>query len=119
MNLPSTIRVGAATYSLVVEPIQGEDPEYGNCDTHTQVITISSNQTAQSAGDTLLHEVLHAIWNESGLAFIKRPDEETVVRITATWLRMVFIDNPLVHKFVMDPSSWIHKATGETRKPRR
>lgn len=113
MSLPSSVRVGGATYKMVVATIEGEDPEYGNCDTHTQVITISTNQTAQSAADTVLHEVLHAIWNESGLAFIKRPDEETVVRITSTWLRMVMIDNPSIQNFVTNPSSWTHQPTGE------
>lgn len=111
--MPTSVRVGGATYKLVVAAIEGDDPEYGNCDTHTQVITISNNQTAQSAGDTVLHEILHAIWNESGLAFIKRPDEETVVRITSTWLRMVLLDNPAIHRFITDPSSWHHQATGE------
>jgi hypothetical protein len=114
MNLPSTVKVGATEYSLIVGHIKDSD-EYGNCDTHTQVITISNNQTMQSAGDTLLHEILHAIWNESGLAFVKR-DEETVVRITASWLNMVFKDNPVVASFIMNPTAWPYTATGENRK---
>jgi hypothetical protein len=114
MNLPPVIKVGATEYILHVGHIKDSD-EYGNCDTHLQVITISDNQTRQSAGDTLLHEILHAIWNESGLAFVKR-DEETVVRITASWLNMVFKDNPIVAKFIMDPADWPYTATGENRK---
>lgn len=115
MSLPSRIKIGAADYELVIGPINDSD-EYGNCDTHAQRITISNNQTAQSAGDTVLHEIIHAIWNESGLAFIKRPDEEAIVRITATWLKLVFRDNPDLAPFILNPSSWPHQATGENRK---
>ncbi len=113
--IPNNLKIGAATYRVEVGNLP--DGDYGNCDTHTQVITISDNQTAQSAGDTLLHEVLHAIWNESGLGFVKRIDEEVTVRITATWLRMVLLDNPELPGFILQPSSsWTYQATGENRK---
>lgn len=109
-QMPNKVKVGAVDYTIVIADLQEND--YGCCDTHMQVITLSPNQTVQSASDTLLHEILHAIWNESGLFIMKRPDEETIVRLMATWLKTVMIDNPDISKFVQDASAyWPHNAT--------
>jgi hypothetical protein len=113
---PTEIKIGAVDYTVVVE--SGVSDEFGSCDTVTQTIILSANQTAQAVSDTLLHEVLHAIWTESGLFMIKRPDEETIVRTTSTWLRMVLRDNPHVAAFIFDATGlWPHRPTitGEKR----
>ena len=71
----------------------------------------------QQASDTLLHEVMHAIWSESGLDHIPDLNEETVVRTLATWLRIVFRDNPDFTKFVINSkSAWTHGPKGDPEK---
>lgn len=100
-GVPQSIKVGAVDYTIHVEDTT--DGEYGECISHTQRIRLARNQTAQGVGDTLLHEVLHAIWYESGLFDMKRIDEERIVRTTATWLKMVFRDNPHAAAFIVHP----------------
>jgi hypothetical protein len=109
MTIPTSVKVGHLDYKIIVAVLP--DNDYGNCDSHTQVITLTPNQTPQSAADTLLHEILHAIYNDSGLFSIKRPDEEITVRLIATWLKGVFRDNPEVTAFILDATKyWHHQA---------
>jgi len=109
--IPGRIKVGAIDYAVVVVSNLPED-DYGYCDPRLQRIALSSDQNKQAAADTLLHEILHAIWHESGLFSLKRPDEETIVRITSTWLCLVFRDNPETLTFIRSQgSTWPHTAT--------
>jgi hypothetical protein len=111
--IPNKVKIGALDYRIEVAVLP--DNDYGNCDTHIQLITLTPNQTSQSAADTLLHEILHAIYNDSGLFTIKRPDEEITVRLIATWLKGVFRDNPEVTSFILDAEPhWHHVATPVT-----
>jgi hypothetical protein len=109
-QVPGTVKVGAVDYRILLE---GADPdEYGACDTATQIIHLSKNQTAQNVSDTLLHEIMHAIWNESGIFMNKKPNEETIVRTMSTWVRMVLRDNPDVASFILDATDyWPYEAT--------
>lgn len=100
-GVPQSVKVGAVDYVVSVE--ETTDGEYGECVSHLQLIRLAKNQTAQGVGDTLLHEILHAIWYESGLFDVKRPDEERIVRTLSTWLKMVFRDNPHVAAFILHP----------------
>ena len=111
-GVPSLIKIGAVDYTVVLE--EKLDGEYGECFTHLQRIKMTKNQTAQCAGDTLLHEILHAVWNEAGLFDTKRLDEERIVRATATWLKMVFRDNPHVAAFILHPEEYWPYTPNET-----
>lgn len=105
------IKIGAVDYTIELQD-KLEDDDYGCCDPHTQTITLSKDQNRQAVGDTLLHEIMHAIWHESGLFAVKRPDEEQIVRTTSTWLCLVFRDNPKVLSFIKDPGdNWPYSAT--------
>lgn len=100
--IPSTVKIGPVVYLIsLVDKL--DDDDYGMCDPHTQMIYISKDQSAQHATDSLLHEITHAIWHESGLFNLKRPDEEQIVRTTSTWLTMVFRDNPTIATFIINP----------------
>jgi cob(I)alamin adenosyltransferase len=108
--IPTLVKIGAVDYKILLEGAEAD--EYGSCDTATQTIHISKNQTAQTVADTLLHEIMHAIWNESGIFILKRPSEETIVRTMSTWVRMVLRDNPHVAAFIFDATDyWPHTAT--------
>lgn len=110
-NLPVVIKIGAVDYTIELQD-NLEDDDYGYCDSHTQRIVLSKDQNKQSIGDTLLHEIMHAIWHESGLFSVKRPDEEQIVRTTSTWMCLVFRDNPEILPFIQEPGqAWPHSAT--------
>lgn len=95
------IKVGAVDYQVKILP-PDKDAQYGACVYSHQIIYLSPNQLNQSASDTILHEVLHAIWHESGIEHNDIIVEETVVRTLATWLRIVFTDNPELVKFIVN-----------------
>ena len=48
--------------------------------------------------DTLLHEILHGVWNEYNLQ--EGDDEERTVSTMATGLTQVFLDNPKIGKLL-------------------
>ncbi len=65
----------------------------GMCDNYHLVIHVLDGQHPVEEYDTLIHELLHAIWfimsiGHGGL------DEESVVRRLAAGLTGVFLDNP-------------------------
>jgi len=106
-KLPKTIKIGPYEYEIRLFP-DSTTSDYGACVYNHQTIFLSANQHAERAGDTLLHEVLHAIWDVSG--FDVQPDlhEETIVRSFATWLSLVLRDNPKLAEFILDPNRyWI------------
>ena len=94
-----SINIGAITYKVKMLP-DTTDNQLGACVFKHQTIYLSPNQLHQSASDTLLHEVLHAIWYESGLEYADVLVEETVVRTLSTWLRIVIETNPEFVKFI-------------------
>lgn len=99
------IRVGYVDYSVELSTSLPED-DYGMCDPHMKCIYISTDQGPRSAADTYLHELLHAIWFESGLFKVKRADEEHIVHTTATWLTIVMQNNPHVTAILQNPEQY-------------
>lgn len=100
-KVPKKIKIGAVDYT--VHALNKTDRnQYGVCLYDHQRIYLSQNMLHQQASDTILHEVLHAIWSEAGLDHIPDLNEETIVRTLATWLRIVFRDNPDFAKFVLN-----------------
>jgi hypothetical protein len=98
---PKKIKVGQATYTVHLLPENHTDT-YGVCLSNHQRIYLSRNQKWEQAGNTLLHELMHAIYHQSGLCAIPNPDEETIVNIMATWTHMVLVENPDVADFVLN-----------------
>jgi hypothetical protein len=111
-NYPKKLKIGAIDYTVhLLEPKEVE--QYGVCLYEHQRIYLSRNMLHQQASDTLLHEVLHAIWNEAGLDHIPDLNEETIVRTMSTWLRIVFVNNPNFAKFVLNAEdSWNYGPKG-------
>lgn len=99
--LPQTIRIGQADYTIHIFPAE-HDAVYGVCLVDHQRIYLSQNQSWQQAGNTLLHEVMHAIWHQSGLNCIENPTEEAVVNIMSTWVHLVMTSNPDLAEFVLN-----------------
>jgi len=105
----NNIKIGAVDYTVKMLPARHEEI-YGSCVFQHQTIYLSPNMMHQQASDTLLHEVMHAIWIESGMDHIKDLDEEDIIRTMATWLRIVIANNPQFATFIVDASKlWKHK----------
>ena len=115
-ELPKTIKIGAVDYT--VHMLDKKDrSQYGVCLYDHQRIYLSQNMKHQQASDTLLHEVLHAIWSEAGLDHIPDLNEETIVRSLATWLRIVLRDNPDFARFVLNAkTAWKYGPTSDPDK---
>ena len=97
-NLPpcKTIDIFAHKYRIVVDELHRD--ELGRCDPTTQKIHIRNALLPDTAKDTLLHEIIHAICFHSELPD-PAPEESLVSRI-ATGLRIVLCQNP-------DLATWI------------
>ena len=91
---PRTIKVLGRTYVISYEPALNLGvPNVGMCDNYNLVIHVLDGQHQVEEADTLIHELLHAIWfimsiDHGGL------DEEAVVLRLASGLVGVFLDNP-------------------------
>jgi len=104
---PKKIKIGPYNYTVQVFP-DATHTDHGACVYNHQTIFLSENQHAERAGDTLLHEVLHAIWDVAGFDTMPDLHEETIVRSTATWLSAVLRDNPQLADFILHPNEkWI------------
>lgn len=91
---PRIIKVLGRAYVISYEPALNLGvPNAGMCDNFNLVIHVLDGQHPVEEADTLIHELLHAIWfimsiDHGGL------DEEAVVRRLASGLTGVFLDNP-------------------------
>jgi hypothetical protein len=118
---PSKVRVGGNTWNISylthaewTSHPRCSDDEAGNSlgSVHTILVRLSNDTTRyddHSIRDTVLHEIMHAVWLETGLTFhheyVKRKNlEEYVVSSTATCLVAVLQDNPGLVKWISERS---------------
>ncbi len=91
---PSIIRVmGRNFYISYVPPHPMGDGSLGQCNNGDMTIDIAEGQHPIEEADTLIHEVLHAIWFVMS-ASMGGADEEVIVRRMSTGLIGVYMDNP-------------------------
>ena len=86
-----SIKIGSTDYSIEYVPLNEE--LFGDFSYINSRIRIEQNLTGPPLVDTVLHEVLHAIWRLGQLKD-KKEDEERVVAVMATYLTQVLRDNP-------------------------
>lgn len=96
------IAIGPHTYSVVADETSDRaldaENEVGRCTPHLCEILVHSTATLSMQRDALVHEVLHAIWYQSGLTAADSLNEEQTVLALATPLLDVLQANPqLVH----------------------
>ena len=104
---PRKIKIGPYNYVVELFP-DATHSDHGACVYNHQTIFLSANQHAERAGDTLLHEVLHAIWDVAGFDVMPDLHEESIVRGMATMLSAVLKENPQLAKFILEPNKmWI------------
>ena len=86
-----SVKVGPTDFSIEYVPLNEE--LFGDFSYINSRIRIEENLKGSALVDTVLHEILHAIW-KLGQLKDKREDEERAVAIMATYLTQVLRDNP-------------------------
>lgn len=93
------IKIGFLTYT--VEDFGPKEAElrgvYGTHSPMKQIIKVDSGSTKERKKEVLLHELLHAIWNQ-WMPQGENIEEEAVVNALAQGLMTVFVDNPHLKK---------------------
>ena len=97
-KLPKKIKVGPYDYTIRSYVWKAEDDQIGGCDTQRLVLSVDDSGPAMVTKNTLLHEVLHAVYDLYDLG----PDdsEEDVVMRLSNGLQMVMVDNPGLGKYL-------------------
>ena len=91
---PRIIKVLGRAYVISYEPaLNLGATSVGLCDNSNLVIHVLDGQHPVEEYDTLIHELLHAIWFIMSIDY-GGLDEESVVRRLASGLTGVFLDNP-------------------------
>lgn len=85
------IKIGAIDFDIEFVPLNSE--LFGDFSYIDNRIRIEKDLSGPPLVDTVLHEMLHAIW-KAGQLKDKKEEEERVVAVTATYLTQIFRDNP-------------------------
>jgi hypothetical protein len=93
--LPSKVKIGGIEYSVEekeVVIINGNSNYSGKIDYHQATIEILKDSPEQRKEETLIHEILHGVFYESGCVI---EDEEEIVSKASRVLYQVLKDNKL------------------------
>jgi hypothetical protein len=96
-NLPKCVRIGLFDYTIeTLSKIDGDVlSRYGDTNHDLKRLRVCEGYSDVQRALTLLHEILHAVWNEAGL---ENDDKEgRIVRAIALGLMQVFRDNSEVN----------------------
>lgn len=109
MKRPLKVKVGAHTYRISYVETKGACS--GLCHTHAKTIHIRQGLEGRYLAETLLHEVMHAIWYEWGITNSEMPEplyrasvatEESAINGLANGLMAVMRDNPPLRRFITE-----------------
>ena len=95
-----SLRIGYRTY-MVQEWGEAEllaTESYGQCDKQRGIIYYCTHLDSIVVADTLVHEILHAIWHEYNLQ--DSDNEERTVHSIGNALIQVWYDNPELIKYI-------------------
>src|SRR3990167_4626607 len=102
MQLPGTLKMGGAQWqldtTLEAATVLSDNGDYGQTDEAKQRIRIDVGKPSDKVGESLLHEVIHAI-HAAYFTPSERPDEAYIKTFTAG-LFAVLRDNPLVAQVI-------------------
>lgn len=104
MRRPSRVKIGAHWYKIEWVPFAAIEGRYvGLCFHQAKKIRVAAEQPKRQLAQTLLHEIMHAIYYEWGLTNSEMEaedyqagmlSEENVVNGISLGLTTVFADNP-------------------------
>lgn len=100
MPLPKKIRIGYKDYQVIPVKIQHPDlsEAFGLCDNVGAKIFVRTDMAPEMVADTLLHEIMHAVWYYMGLD--DRELEENAINRLSSGLICAMIDNPDLLKYL-------------------
>lgn len=105
MFYPKHVKIGDNVYTIHLLPNTVDD-FYGKTLRIPERIYLNPQMSAITAADTLIHEIVHAIYTVNGLE--DKEDEERVACVMGLWLPLVLRKNPEVLEFVLNPEKyWI------------
>lgn len=116
VDRPSAVKIGPYYYSiywsqrawdkLLLSKRSVDTGDIGHSARDDKAIYLMPGPDAQDLANTLLHEILHAIWNESGCNLHNVKDvldlEEYLVERQTSWLHGVLMENPHVISWLCD-----------------
>ncbi len=110
MNLPQGVKVGPYSFSISTFPADDREDVHGYCLTTSRVIKVADTIKGALLVDTVIHEILHAIYWSAGLR--EGDDEERIVSLLATGWTQVLIDSPSVRKWLSAESARLQEGGG-------
>jgi hypothetical protein len=93
------VRVGHRDFAIEPFPTGFGERLFGETDYNTLTIRVHQDLAPSVRSSTLLHEILHVIYDEYGLA--KDDTKERVVTMMSNGLCQVLRDNPDVVSFIL------------------
>ena len=97
-TIPETIRIGPHTYEIRHDPETAKRVRAaghaGNSEASQLLIQLDVDLPHTQLADTLLHEALHCMWNQTSLPAGLSAEEEAVVLALSPLLLGVLRDNP-------------------------
>lgn len=101
MKPPKVIYVGTFDYDVEVKKLQTD--LFGETDNTNSTISLHKKQSLANLRDTLMHEVLHAVFFASGICRLLGWDNETeekAIRMLTPWLLQLIQENPALIEFL-------------------
>lgn len=96
---PETVRIMGRNYVILYEDksLLGS-MAVGMCNQTQCIITVQEDQHPVEEADTLLHEIMHAVWYCMAIPD-ENVNEEQAIRSMATGMMAVIMDNPKLLKY--------------------
>lgn len=93
---PKVVRVNGKNYQVLFNDKNPliEYANHGYCDNAKLVIHVEGDQNPVEEIDTVIHELLHAVWAQMSLTDLDDQLEERIVRALGTGLTGLYADNP-------------------------
>ena len=111
---PKQVKIGDNVYTVHLLPNTIETM-YGKTLRIAERIYLNPQMSAATAADTLMHEIIHAIYTVTGLDDTE--EEETLATTLGLWLPMVLRRNPEVLEFILHPHKyWIQSLSKDPDK---
>lgn len=102
-SIPKKIKVDHLTYTITLDPGIGDIGHFGLCNSNDQIIRLYSKMNKERMKETLLHEVLHAIYYSRGMRQVPNESltEELIVDQIGVGLITVLNNNPELRKYLL------------------
>lgn len=103
MKLPKKVKVGTLTFVIIEEDLNRGYPIklYGETDRVGAKILLQPDVADTLKSDTLMHEIIHAVWLAAGIQMDEKEEEDIVARI-APLLLMTLRENPSILTYLLD-----------------